>query len=424
MATLRQILANRRNCRSSCGARTPEGRAASARNSTVHGLTATTMPHEDELPLIEKCREEWLPELRPEGVNQTWWADRVIAATARILWAEQQEDAWRFRKAERARLNWSGDRALEIAQLANGLAKSPDVVGLKLRQSLHGAIWLSRQLGVLAGLLERSASNENQASQEGALPDGLDEANRAWACDLLGLSYEERQGPTRLDLPAGSTLTTREHQAAVIRAEIAVLEQRIENVLAELDETDQTAAMLDRGPGVDSTIRLYHRYRKDAERARAEALAALRQAQREAAAAKKAEEKAKPVSGFEAVLRLMRIPRAKTRDVPRRAPEGQAEVVAKATTVEQPLRQPAPVVAPAAAAEPEVVIVPAPVSADASLVAPVAPQAPVAAAEVLTSPASPTVRPPGLAAMIAPPAPRNRRERRALARAAHRSIKK
>jgi hypothetical protein len=118
MATLRQILANRRNCRASCGARTPEGRAASARNSTVHGLTATTMPHEDELPLIEKCREEWLPELHPEGVNQTWWADRFIAATARILWAELQEDAWRFRKAERARLNWSGDREVEIIQLA------------------------------------------------------------------------------------------------------------------------------------------------------------------------------------------------------------------------------------------------------------------------------------------------------------------
>jgi hypothetical protein len=90
------------------------------------------------------------------------------------------------------------------------------------------------------------------------------------------------------------------------------------------------------------------------------------------------------------------------------------------------------VVAPAAAAEPEVVIVPAAVSEEASVLAPVAPQAPVAAAvveekpaaEVLTGPASPTVRPPGLAAMITPPAPRNRRERRALARAAHRSIKK
>jgi len=388
------------------------------------------MPHEDELPLIEKCREEWLPELHPEGLNQTWWADRFIAATARILWAELQEDAWRFRKAERARLNWSGDREVETAQLAEGLAKRPDVVALKLRQSLHGASWLSRQLGVLAGLLERSASKENQASQEGAFADGLDEANRAWCCDLLGLSYEERQGPTALDLPAGSTLKIREHQAAVIRAEIAALDQHAAEVLTDLDETDQTAAMLDRGPGVDSTIRLYNRYRKDAERSRAEALAELRQAQREAAAAKKAEEKekGKPASEFEAILQLMRIPKAKTRDVPRRAPEGQAEVVAKATTVEQPLRQPTPVVAPAAGAEPEVVIVPAPVSVDASPVAPVAAQAPAAepaaAAEVLTGPASPTVRPPGLAAMIAPPAPRNRRERRAIARAAHRSIKK
>ena len=91
----------------------------------------------------------------------------------------------------------------------------------------------------------------------------------------------------------------------MIRAEIAALDQRAAEVLTDLDETDQTAAMLDRGPGVDSTIRLYHRYRKDAEGKRAEALDELRQAQREAAAAKKAEEKAKPATEFEAMLRLI-----------------------------------------------------------------------------------------------------------------------
>ena len=104
--------------------------------------------------------------------------------------------------------------------------KAPRSWRLKLRQSLYGSRWLSRQLGVLAGLLERSAPKENQASQAGAFADGLDEANRAWACDLLGLSYEERQGPTRLDVPAGSTVKIWEHQAAVIRAEIAALDQR------------------------------------------------------------------------------------------------------------------------------------------------------------------------------------------------------
>ena len=80
--------------------------------------------------------------------------------------------------------------------------------------------------------------------------------------------------------------------------------------------------MLDRGPGVDSTIRLYHRYRKDAERARAEALDELRQAQKEAAAAKKAEEreKAKSATGWQAIVNRIMGPEAKTRDVPRRAP--------------------------------------------------------------------------------------------------------
>ena len=143
-------------------------------------------------------------------------------------------------------------------------------------------------------------------------------------------------------------------------------------VLTDLDVIDQTAAELDRGPGVDSTIRLYHRYRKDAERARAEALSALRQAQSDAAAAQKAEEKekAKAATGWQATLNLIRGSGAKTRDVPRRARRARAEVVAKATTAEQPLPQPAPVAARAAAAEPEVVVDPAPVSDDASLVDP------------------------------------------------------
>jgi len=229
------------------------------------------------LPLIEKCREEWLPELKPDGPVQMWVAERVIAATARIAWCELQDEAWRYRKAERAALNWVGDREVETAVLGSRIANDPKVVALKLRQTLHGSIWICRQLEVLAGLLARRAEAGKQEGEAKASEDGLDEVNRARACDLLGLSYEQRQGPTALDLPAGSTLTIAEHQAAVIAAEIAALEERADVVLAELDETDQTAAQLDRGPGVDPTLRLYHRYRKDADRQRREALAELRQ---------------------------------------------------------------------------------------------------------------------------------------------------
>ena len=285
MATLRQIRANQRNSRASCGARTLEGRRASARNSTVHGMTATTLPHEDELPLIEKCREDWLPELKAEGPVQMWVAERVIAATARIAWCDLQDEAWRYRKAERAALNWVGDRQVETAALGSRISNDPEVVGLKLRQTLDGSLWICRQLEVLAGLLARGAEAGDQEGEARASEDGLNEVNKARACDLLGLSYEQRQGPTVLDLPAGSTLTIVAHQAAVIVAEIAALEQHADAVLAELDETDQTAARLDRGPGVDPTLRLYHRYRKDADRHRRAALAELRQMQSDAAAA-------------------------------------------------------------------------------------------------------------------------------------------
>ena len=111
MASFRQIRANQRNCRASFGAQTPEGRRASARNSTVHGMTATDCLMKTELPLIEKCREDWLPELKPEGPVQMWVAERVIAATARVAWCELQDEAWRYRKAERAALNWVGGPA-------------------------------------------------------------------------------------------------------------------------------------------------------------------------------------------------------------------------------------------------------------------------------------------------------------------------
>ena len=87
-------------------------------------MTATTLPHEDELPLIEKCREDWLPELKPEGPVQRWVAERVIAATARLAWCDLEDEAWRYRKAERAARN-GGDREVETVVLASRIFERP-----------------------------------------------------------------------------------------------------------------------------------------------------------------------------------------------------------------------------------------------------------------------------------------------------------
>lgn len=49
MASPAQILANQQNCKKSTGPVTPEGKAASSRNHTTHGLCAAdpVLPHED-----------------------------------------------------------------------------------------------------------------------------------------------------------------------------------------------------------------------------------------------------------------------------------------------------------------------------------------------------------------------------------------
>jgi hypothetical protein len=50
MASIAQITANQHNASLSIGPKTPEGKAAAARNATRHGLSGafTVLPHEDQ----------------------------------------------------------------------------------------------------------------------------------------------------------------------------------------------------------------------------------------------------------------------------------------------------------------------------------------------------------------------------------------
>jgi hypothetical protein len=97
MASAAQITANRANAQSSTGPRTPEGKAAAARNRTTHGLSSHAfflLPDEDSEAfdaLLAACRAEHCPGSSSESflvdelARCQWKLRRVAAVEAGLL---------------------------------------------------------------------------------------------------------------------------------------------------------------------------------------------------------------------------------------------------------------------------------------------------------------------------------------------------
>ena len=83
MATQAQITANRQNAQSSTGAKTPEGKAASSKNATKHGLSSSfnVLAHEDQDEfdaLLDRLEAEHEPSNHHQAflagqLAKTWW---------------------------------------------------------------------------------------------------------------------------------------------------------------------------------------------------------------------------------------------------------------------------------------------------------------------------------------------------------------
>jgi len=93
MATQAQILANRRNATKSTGPKTPEGKAAVAKNATKHGLFARmdVVITENQAD-FDALREDMLAELAPEGVMESLLAARIVSLTWRLQRAERMQN--------------------------------------------------------------------------------------------------------------------------------------------------------------------------------------------------------------------------------------------------------------------------------------------------------------------------------------------
>jgi hypothetical protein len=85
MPTESQINANRKNAQKSTGPRTPEGKARSSRNSTIHGLTGKwrKLPNEQPKDLLE-MHEDYREALQPIDALEEGLVERLVVAQYRL----------------------------------------------------------------------------------------------------------------------------------------------------------------------------------------------------------------------------------------------------------------------------------------------------------------------------------------------------
>jgi hypothetical protein len=94
MATAAQITANQQNATHSTGPKTPEGKAAAARNATKHGLSGafTVLPHEDqeEFDILLACLRD---EFHPANQHETFLIEQMAQSRWRLARAQRLETA-------------------------------------------------------------------------------------------------------------------------------------------------------------------------------------------------------------------------------------------------------------------------------------------------------------------------------------------
>ena len=92
MSSAAQVLANRQNAQHSTGPSTPEGKAASSRNATRHGLSGVfnVLPHEDPEE-FDQVATRIHDEFQPEGENETFLVNQMVQARCKLVRIQRLE---------------------------------------------------------------------------------------------------------------------------------------------------------------------------------------------------------------------------------------------------------------------------------------------------------------------------------------------
>ncbi len=254
-----RLNSNRLNSLKSKGPKTPEGRAISRQNALKHGFRAEVLAVED--PEAVRVLAASIVPTPLDGSSASlvdplvdWAAGQVASISLRIERCQASELALRERIVARAEVTWEEDRQLAATVLGGTIAKRPEEVSARLRESYHGCGWLISRWAMLG-----HAAN----IQQGVWTP--DQARLAF--DLLGTPPEFREGRQPgdvLDRQPQSPDSTEGNAGLALRQidELIKLQDR----LAPLDDADRERAEADLSDYSDPELKKLRRYEASLQR--------------------------------------------------------------------------------------------------------------------------------------------------------------
>jgi hypothetical protein len=207
-------------------------------------------------------QQAWREELRPEGVEQEWLFEMIVADTVRVERCQQSFFAQCAQHARHASERWDADRRIDAEALASGLAKTPALVAARLQATPQGCdLMIRRWKGLRSSLDRHQTWTDNQ---------------RSHALDLLGIHPDFRDAETPVDPVDGDLFAIR---CDLVDSEIRRLATVRESTIG-LDDTERALAEQSLGAEFTKPVQLLDRYERNAFRRQQWARRQLSAAQR------------------------------------------------------------------------------------------------------------------------------------------------
>jgi hypothetical protein len=347
MTSAQRAEINRENARNSTGPKTDEGKDASRRNSTKHGLTAKvlTLPGENSEDIQEQA-DAWIEALQPASHDEDVLVDQIALGALklqRIAKAETEIIAEQVRGAEGQWEVENGDKLLALIKL---MRKEPARAVLRLRQFAAGVTWLIGRWDDLKKAFESFDCWDGVPLIEEAIrlsgfdPDRLDEESLdafGFACRAVACDVENKNDPGQLGLLRkrpnvrwygifGDAEFTPEEAREGIRKRI---EENLEELQARAESLQEAEQASREGAKVRACVpadtpsnRLFLRYAKSTENGFDRAIKTLAklQSDRKKAAEKEAESANSSVPRNEAIYESWEVKRAGAENLGRELP--------------------------------------------------------------------------------------------------------
>jgi hypothetical protein len=246
MASAAQIAANRANAQKSTGPKSPPGKAASSRNSTMHGLSGSTsaalVASDSDRAFLEGEKARWRPDFDPRGAEEERHFEAMVIESIRVGRCVDAYFALCREHGRKARTQWDADRRRQADDLAARLHKEPHRLARRIEGTPQGCDLMLEYWRGLSASFERHRT--------------WTEAQRSMALDLLGVHPELRDAETPVDPARGEVDEARQ---AVVAEEIARLEA-LREFLREGDAEERLLAESTLGAELTKPLQLLHRY--------------------------------------------------------------------------------------------------------------------------------------------------------------------